>query len=197
MKKILLFLALSATTTGLIAQPPKWGIKGGLNVSKLTGGEMNSRTGFHVGALTHIHLSPQLALQPEVMYSTQGGKYNISTGEHNLEMNYLNVPFNLQYMFDNGFRIQTGPQIGALINVKDKHQGQETGFFDMEDFKNLDISWTAGLGYLTSSGLGVDARYNFGLNNIQNIPGGVVRKNNVFQVGLFYLFDNQHKMKSR
>lgn len=193
----MIFAIFSASL--LFAQGAKFGLKGGLNVSTLSnnsGSEMGSRLGFHGGLLAHIHLSPQWGIQPELVYSSQGAKYTVTDGEHSLGLNYLNLPVQVQYMFDNGFRVQTGPQIGFLTSVQDKRDGTETGFFTSDDFKSVDVSWSAGLGYLTYSGFGVDARYNFGLNNI-NDAGTAVRRNNVFQVGVFYMFDNAHKAKSR
>lgn len=199
MKKISLFVcALLLVTFQLCAQSAKWGLKAGLNVATLTDDddEMSSRLGFHAGLISHIHLSPQWALQPEVVYSSQGAKYTVGDGEHSLALNYINIPVQVQYMFNNGFRIQTGPQVGFLVDVNDKLDGTETGNFTSDDFKTVDFSWSAGLGYLTYSGFGIDARYNFGLSNVID-ASSANRKNNVFQIGLFYLFDNQHKAKSK
>jgi len=201
MKKItLMFICTLFLGATVFAQGVKFGLKAGLNVATLTDkdDELGSRLGFHAGALAHIHLSPQFALQPEIVYSAQGAKYTISDGEHKLSMNYINVPLNLQYMFNNGFRLQTGPQVGFLVDANDKRESDdvETGIFTTDDFKSVDFAWTAGLGYLTHSGFGVDARYNFGLSNVLD-AGSLNRKNNVFQVGLFYMFDNAHKAKSR
>jgi hypothetical protein len=74
--------------------------------------------------------------------------------------------------------------------------GTDSQYFTSEDFKSTDVAWTFGLGYLTYSGLGIDGRYNLGLSNI-NKAGGNTLKNNVFQVGLFYMLDNSHKAQSR
>ena len=176
------------------------GLKAGVNISNLSnssGYDMGSKVGFHGGLLAHIHLVPSLALQPEVMYSSQGAKYTTSDGnEHTLSLNYVNIPLQLQYMFNNGFRIQTGPQVGFLAQVKDKVKETETGFFTSQDFKTVDLSWSAGLGYLSYSGLGIDARYNFGISDINN-AGNNVLKNNVFQLGVFYMLKNNHKAMSR
>ena len=204
MKKISLALALFFASFIASAQGPKFGLKAGLNVAKINSdGDLNydNKLGLNAGLLAHIHLSPQFALQPEVVYSAQGGKYTFQNvlgnlEEHELGLDYINIPLNVQYMFDNGFRLQTGPQLGFLVNVKDKYNDAETEFFTSDDFKSIDISWTAGLGYLSQTGFGIDARYNFGLSDI-NDTGGYKLKNNVFQVGIFYLLDNDHKTKSR
>lgn len=200
MKKISLFLCALVFSFALYAQNGSMGLKAGVNISNLSnssGYDMGSKVGFHGGLLAHIHLVPSLALQPEVMYSSQGAKYTTSDGnEHTLSLNYVNIPLQLQYMFNNGFRIQTGPQVGFLAQVKDKVRETETGFFTSQDFKTVDFSWSAGLGYLSYSGLGIDARYNFGISDINN-AGNNVLKNNVFQLGVFYMLKNNHKAMSR
>ena len=198
MKKISVLVVALCITAVSFAQTAKFGIKAGLNVATLTdeNDELGSRLGLHAGVLAHIHLARQFALQPEIVYSSQGAKYTITDGEHSLGLDYINIPLQLQYMFNNGFRLQTGPQVGFLVNVKDKLNDTETGNFTSDDFKTVDFAWSAGLGYLTYSGFGVDARYNFGLNNILD-AGSASRRNNVFQVGLFYMFDNAHKARSK
>jgi hypothetical protein len=199
MKKIILFGFASFFTAAVFAQEAKLGLKGGLNVSTLSNNqnsESGTKLGLNAGVLAHIHLSPSWSLQPEVMYSNQGAKYTVADGEHALNLNYINIPLLLQYNFDNGFRLQTGPQVGFLAGVKDKINGTETNFFSSDDFKSTDFSWSVGLGYLTYSGLGVDGRYNFGLSNINDV-GSATLKNNVFQIGLFYLLNHNHKATSR
>jgi hypothetical protein len=200
MKKVSFLFSALMLSTIVFAQSPSFGLKGGINISRLPNTpqqNFNSRLGFHVGGLAHIHLSRQFALQPEVVYSSQGAKYTLpGSPEHSLALNYINIPLQLQYMFDNGFRLQTGPQAGFLVGVSDKVNGQETNFFDSEDFKDLDFAWSFGLGYLSHSGFGIDGRYNLGLTNI-NEDRSYTLRNNVIQIGLFYLFDNSHKRKSR
>lgn len=199
MKKISLFVCIVLLSYAGLAQRSNLGIKGGLNISNITvngNTDWGSKLGGHAGLLAHIHLVPSLALQPELVFSNQGAKYTITDGEHTLNLNYINLPVLLQYMFNNGFRIQTGPQLGFLAGVKDKVNDTETNFFTTEDFETVDVSWAAGLGYLSQTGLGVDARYNFGLNNINNVGTNKLR-NNVFQVGVFYMFNNNHKRTSR
>jgi hypothetical protein len=98
-------------------------------------------------------------------------------------LNYLNVPVLLQYMFSNGFRLEGGPQFGLLLNGKRK-----SGEVVVNDnaFKSTAFSIPLGLGYLASSGLGFDARYVFGLSNLNDSENGPTIQSNVFQLGLFY-----------
>ncbi|HUP12420.1 MAG TPA: porin family protein, partial [Niastella sp.] len=125
MKKISLLIIVTLTHVVLFAQnEPKFGIRGGLNVAATNNtvtGQTGSKAGLHAGFIAHVHLTPQISLQPEIYYSNQGGK----SGNTNLNLNYINVPVLVQYNFDNGFRLQTGPQIGLLVDVNDKTDGQD------------------------------------------------------------------------
>lgn len=204
MKKISFLLLVVLSGSCLWAQKQaSFGLKGGINIASTTnsqGDQSGSRVGFHAGLLGHIHLAPEWSLQPEIVYSSQGSKYTTEASgtptEHQLALNYVNIPLLLQYNFDNGFRLQTGPQVGFLASVADKVQGTETGIFTSDDFKSTDFSWSFGLGYLSYSGFGIDGRYNLGVSNINDFGTATV-KNRVFQVGVFYLFNQNHKATSR
>ncbi len=152
------------------------GIKGGLNVYNIhndNNTEYDSKTGFHFGLLGHIHGDRHLAIQPEIVYSTQGTK--------NYSLDYINVPVLFQYMFDNGFRLQAGPQVGFLISADNK-----------DNLNPIDIGISIGASYVhPPTGFGIDARYNLGLSNI-NKNSDVNSTNRGFQLGLFYIFSYKH-----
>jgi hypothetical protein len=175
------------------AQHVNVGIKAGANfynVNNDNGAEYDTKTGFHAGLLGHIHLAPQLALQPEVVYSTQGAKWTTSNVKTKLNLDYINVPVLLQYMFDNGFRLQAGPQVGFLVKGKADINGVETDVKD--DLKSVDFGIGAGVGYVhPPSGFGVYVRYNLGLSNI-NENDGVKSHNRGLQAGVFYLFKHKN-----
>ena len=196
MKKLSVFVVALLTSTALMAQPPAFGVKAGLNVSKLTGSGYDWRAGLNAGLLAHIHVTPAFSLQPEVLYSSQGAKYNNGNQEVTRKLNYVNVPVLLQYNFDNGFRLQGGPQLGFLLAAKDKVGDLNTNFVDTDDFNSIDFSVPVGVSYLSRTGFGIDARYNIGVTNV--IEGSTANvRNSVFQFGVFYLFDHRHKAKSR
>lgn len=185
MKKISLLMVALATMIGVHAQRTNFGLKAGANASNIT--NQDTKIGYHLGALAHIHMGPSFAIQPELVYSNQGAKHTLSNGTHNLNLNYVNIPLLFQYMAGTGLRLQTGPQVGFLTSVEDKLNGNVTNHYTASNFKNTEFAWTFGIGYQGNSGLGVDGRYNLGLSNINDAGSGTL-KNNVAQVGLFYQF---------
>lgn len=170
------------------AQHVNIGIKGGLNLYTISGdndGDYSIKPSFHIGLLGHIHLADNFALQPELVFSAQGTKYESNGEDFNLNLNYINVPVLFQYMFDNGFRLQAGPQVGFLVSA-------EANDVDVKDnLQGVDFGLGLGASYVNpASGFGFDARYNHGLSNI-NENDGFDSYNRGFQLGVFYLF--KHK----
>ncbi len=195
MKKIGLFGLGLLMSFAVLAQNAVVGIKGGLNLATNTNSnpiaEPSYKLGYNAGFLVNLNISPKIAVQPELVYSNQGHKYTIESleylggpEEHSLHLNYLNVPVLLQFKATPQFRLQTGPQVGFLTSVNDQVNGETTGFFTSSDFKKTDVAWSFGLSFMGNSGIGVDARYNLGLTDINNTGRSSVIKNNVAQVGL-------------
>ena len=196
MKKTVILMATVFTAFAIQAQTVHFGIKGGMNASSLnsnpSNSDMQTKIGFNAGVLAHIHTgNAQWALQPEIYYSDEGAKSK-SNNDNKLNLGLLNVPVLAQYMFDNGFRIEAGPQAGFLLSAKNKTNSSTT---DVKDFyKKVNFSIPVGIGYLTSTGLGFDARYNFGISDINNTSSDTKVHSNVFQFGIFYQFSDP-KMK--
>jgi len=192
MKSIIATIVLlTVMSVGAVqAQNVNIGIKGGLNaynISNDNGTEYDTKLGANVGLLGHIHLSPQFALQPELVFSMQGAQSdNIDVS---LNLNYLNVPVLVQYMFDNGFRIQAGPQVGFLMSAK-ADNGTSTDVKD--NFNDIDVALSLGASYVhPPTGFGVDVRYNHGLSDITE-SSAFDNYNRGFQIGIFYLFNHRN-----
>jgi len=193
MKTILSVILLLSLTIAVKAQSADthFGLKAGLNISSLDvkdGVDFDSKAGFHIGGLAHIHLSPHFGVQPEFVYSEQGGK----DGSDKWNINYLNIPVLLQYMTGSGFRLQTGPQLGFAVSSKIKSGDIEQNIKD--DVNRVDVSWALGASYLFPEAIGIDARYNIGLTNVNDAETPKVR-NRVFQLGLFYQFMNTSRRR--
>jgi hypothetical protein len=175
------------------AQNFNLGVKGGLNIYEIYNDnnvDYNTKPGLHLGLLGHIHLTDRFALQPELMYSGQGSQFMVGTVENKLNLHYLNVPLLIQFMFDNGFRLQAGPQLGFLVGANSRVNDVSTDI--RNNYRTLDLGVGLGAGYVhPPTGFGVDARYNIGLGNI-NSGGTVNSTNRGIQVGLFYLFNHRN-----
>jgi len=191
--------AVLLATSAIYAQQTttQFGIKAGVNLANLdieNVADGDHRTGIHVGGLAHIHVSPKIAVQPELMYSMQGREQTIAGTNYRTNLSYINLPVLLQYMAGGGFRLETGPQLGVLVNAESKAGNSETDV--KNSYKTPDVSWAFGAGYLTSSGIGFDARYNLGLTNINDVNANKI-KNRVWQFGVFYQFMNNpgHRRK--
>lgn len=188
---IAIIVAIMVSTT-VQAQNANIGIKGGLNlynVNNESSSNGDAKLGFHLGLIGHFHLNEQFALQPEVVFSTQGSEFTNSGNDVKLNLNYINVPLILQYMFDNGFRLQAGPQLGLLVSAKTEANDTE---LDLKDnFKGIEFGASFGVGYVNpSSNFGIDARYNMGLTDInENSPEASYNRG--YQVGVFYLFNHR------
>jgi hypothetical protein len=187
-------LAFAATLLGintLDAQHFNIGIKGGVNLYNIVNENSSigePLIGFHVGLIGHYHLNNQFAIAPEVVFSTQGTKTSNNGVESQLSLNYVNVPLLLQYMFDNGFRIFTGPQAGFLMSAKSNSNNSEVD--RTNDFQALEFGGVFGASYINpESNFGFDARYNLGLTDINEVAAGS-SFNRGIQVGLFYLFNH-------
>ena len=189
--KQLLFITVVFLATQVMGQrtgTTHFGLKAGVNIANLkieNAADGDHRIGFHVGGLAHIHISRHFALQPELVFSTQGREQTINGVEYKTNLSYINLPVLAQYMTGSGFRLQTGPQLGLMVDAESGVNGSEINVD--ENYDMLDISWTFGASYLTNTGLGFDARYNLGLSNINDLGSAQV-KNRVWQLGVFYQF---------
>ncbi len=171
-----------------------FGIKGGINLYDVhhdNSTKYTMATGFHFGVLGHIHFNSQFAFQPEIVFSNQGAKYTDENVNTKYILDYINVPVLFQYMFDNGFRLQAGPQVGFLINAKSKNDNDISDIKD--DINPIDFGLSIGASYIfPPTGFGIDARYNLGLTNI-NQSNSVYSTNRGLQLGIFYIFGYNKK----
>lgn len=203
MKKISLFVLALCTSAAVFAQDNspqlrtsmekkvRFGIRAGANLSSLNmsdmagGPEINTKTSLHGGIFVNAPIGGMFAIQPGVEYSGQGAKFKVGTVNSEVDMHYLNVPIMLQWKSAGGFFLETGPQAGFLVSASEDDVDAD------DEFDKFDLTWGAGLGYLSRIGLGINGRYNLGLTNAANDENTAVTgkmKNNVIQIGLVYHF---------
>lgn len=182
MKKITLIALLASISFSVNAQNVfKFGIAGGLNISKMNA-ETSSKslTGFHGGLITEIKLPIELGVEADVLISTKGGVYegydsNFQPKDVDFKLMYVDVPVLAKLYILKVINIQAGPQFSYLLSAK------YDGIDVKDNFNSMDIAVVAGLG-LDVSKLHGAVRYNYGVTNIG--PGD--RKNSVIQVSVGY-----------
>lgn len=199
MKKLLVFAVAVLLVSAIQAQKEsiKFGVKAGANFYKFSGKDANFgsvspkfQVGIAGGGLVNIPVSSMFSVQPEVLFSMEGSKYEESGSKLMYKTNYINIPVLLQYNNPSGFYAETGPQLGLLMSAKGD-DGSSTQ--DIKDNLNsTNFSWAFGLGYKMQSGFGFGARYNLGLGNIAKESGTDIKLGG-FHVGVFYLFGGNSK----
>lgn len=171
MKKIILTIMAFAAFGTANAQDIKFGVKAGANFSNFTGdADVDGRTGFYIGGLADFAVSEKFHVQPEVLYSMEGGK--------DAELDFIRIPIMAKYYVMDGLNLQAGPMLGFKI-------GGEDGLD--EATKSLDYGLGFGAAYELPIGVFFDLRYNLGLANISDNDMFDLGTT-AFQVGLGYRF---------
>lgn len=218
MKKIIVVLLLVFINSNA-QENVRFGLKAGLNISKLTisgvdvSPEINSKLGFHAGGFLSIKISEKFGLQPEVLYSNQGYKTKIveNFDEYKIvaNLNYISIPIMLKFYPAKKFNIEVGPQLSFLLNHKRIVEyspfaatfdptipNSITAEVDYEDLtQSIEFGLNTGVSYQINKNIIGTARYNFGISNVNKkliSPYGEDKendRNSVFQFSLNYLFD--------
>jgi len=181
MKKLLLTAYAVCGLLSINAQEVKVGIKGGVNFSEINWVDSQNKfrtSDFNAGFMAEISISEKIFIQPELLYSGQGGS--------SINLSYLNMPLIGKYYVTKGLSIEAGPQIGYLLSAKTGDRNIKSSF------NKFDFGANLGLGYKFNNRLNFGIRYNLGLLNINKInanndhdPGN---KNQVFQITVGYFF---------
>jgi hypothetical protein len=198
MKKIMLTAAAVMAFAFSNAQETKFGVKAGVNLATLGGDaeDVSSKIGFHVGGFAEFKISDKFAIQPELLFSTQGAKEEYSEEgfdvENKLNLSYLNIPVMAKFYVAEKFSLEAGPQIGFLLSAKSKvESGDFSGEVDVKDaYESIDFGVNFGAGYDFTENLSAGIRYNLGLSNIAKTEDGEDFKmnNSVFSLSVGYKF---------
>ena len=214
MKKTLTLLLLSGFLLSNAQTKPRFGLKAGLNMSKLSVTGVNPspdityKPGFHIGGFLAAPIGAKMEFHPEILYSNQGYEFEASNGASRLKMtgniNYLAVPAMFFYYPTAKFDIEFGPQLSFLMSHKAKvsyssFDPAEVSFSDVEvDLKDatqsIEVGMNIGVGYKINHNVSLSGRYNFGISTVnKKAESGPDQdeedRNSVFQFSLNYLFN--------
>ncbi|CAM4130720.1 porin family protein [Zobellia nedashkovskayae] len=186
MKKLVFFLTALLTITAINAQDFNFGVKGGINIASVGGsaysslGSLGTKVSFHLGGVAEFPITEKISVQPELLYSSQGTRWNYGTNDDNLKLDYINLPILGKYYILEGLSAEAGPLVGFLLSTNED---------DDDRFNSLDIAFAIGASYKLNENMFFSLRYNKGIANINDdsYTGGK-SQNNVFQLSAGYAF---------
>lgn len=165
------------------AQMLKFGIKGGVNFANYTGGDIsgvdfNTITSYHAGLVAELKLFENFAIQPELLYSTQGSELEGLGDQIKNELGYLSLPVLAKfYLTPNKFSLEVGPQASVLVSERNE--------VDSNDSNTFDFGIAGGLSFKITNSIFVSGRYVAGLTEAKKDADV---KNSVIQFSVGFLF---------
>jgi hypothetical protein len=179
MKKIsaLIVLILFVSIPSMVhSQGVGFGLKGGVNFANqaITNVTTESMTGYHAGGYFVIPFSEMWALQPEVLFSSQGSELP-DINELN-EFSYLTLPVLVRVKLLKFLSIEAGPQFSYLLDAKNKAGSIK------DEMRKIDFGMAAGITLHSTIGLNGGVRYVWGFSNISDLEDNIEVKNKMFQV---------------
>ena len=180
MKKfIFLTITLFFFATNTQAQLLKLGIKAGLNYANFSGTDIQTDaiTSYHAGLIAEIKLLDKFAIQPELLYTTQGATYKTIIDDVNKELGYIAIPVLAKIYLSDSFSLEIGPQASFLLSEK--------GDFDAFDPNTFEFAVDAGLSFKITKNLFIQGRYVLGLTDVSSSADA---KNSVLQLSAGLMF---------
>lgn len=210
-KCICLFLFFLSFTIVLNAQEARFGVKGGLNYSSIVGNlteGVKFRLSGHAGVFLEMDFSYKFALQPELLYSSQGFQFSSDLAEidgnptpggndfrTNVQLNYLTVPILGKFRISEKYTVEFGPQFGFLLNqvtkIKNLDESPSSNSKSRSTISGkfqLDYGAAIGGSVQISDQFSVSPRVYLGLRNRLNGLEGFQNYHASIQLSANYLF---------
>ena len=210
MKKILFVVALLAATMTVQAQGLKFGIKGGLNLTKMTFSKdvysSDNQAGFYVGPTLKLSLPLGFGVDVAALYDQRSTKVDIidvknapandegiktvsSLDTYDIKQKSIQIPINVRYNIglgsEAGIYLAVGPQFG--FPVGDKVYNTKVGEYTL---KSSNLSFNFGAGVYLLDHLEVGFSYNLAAGKSGEFTGysDIDTHNNAWQIGAAIYF---------
>ena len=186
--KLIIFAATLFLGTSAFSQRFTLGIKGGVNMGKLSGSTFTDKftMGYQIGGFSTIPIGEKFGIQPEVMFN----QTNLDTASrfseiypefskmNDIQLNSLTVPIMINYNMNKFMTLQAGPQFGVIIDQnKNLLQNGEAAF------KSGNFALAGGL-QLKISKIRIYGRFVGGLTNLDNVGNKESWKTASIQLGV-------------
>ena len=196
---VLLFFASMMMAMPSQAQLVKFGVKGGLNLTKMdmdNGVDASNRTGFFIGPTMIIDLPlTGLDVDASALYDYRESKVEAYGVSENLKQQQIAIPVNVRYGFGIGDVARVfafaGPQFGFVID-------KEQSIKQVADWKlkTSNFSVNVGVGAMVLKHLQATVNYNIAcgktgeitLRDTEHAISKSKGKSNSWQLGLAYIF---------
>lgn len=201
MKRIITLVVLVAAMTMTVqAQGVKFGVKGGLNLTKMTFSKdvysSDNQAGFYVGPTLKISLPLGFGVDVAALYDQRSAKVETEgltgiqgAGDEKIKQKSIQIPVNARYNIglgsEAGIYLAVGPQFG--FPVGDKVYNTKVGEYRLKD-ANLSINFGAGF-YLLEH-LEIGFTYNLAAGKSGEFTGykDIDTHNNAWQIGAAIYF---------
>ena len=204
MKKILFVVALLAATMTVQAQGLKFGIKGGLNLTKMTmsgtfdGSNFSSdnQAGFYLGTTLKLSLPLGFCVDAAALYDQRSAKVESDNltgvqgaGDEKIKQKSIQIPINARYNIglgsEAGIYLAIGPQFG--FPVGDKVYNTKLGDYTLKS-SNLSFNFGAGVYLLDHLEVGFSYNLAAGKSGEFKNAGDIDTHNNAWQIGAAIYF---------
>lgn len=171
--RLLIIVLFMYSLIGFSQENGVYGIRAGINISNLDFEPAplfgnTHRNGFAFGFFAEFDLNDSLAIMPEIQYSSEGAK------EKEFRVDFLQAPIFFKFRISDKLSAGAGPVVGVKIH--------EEG----DGFRNFALSGQAGLEFMITQEIFIDARYTYGFTNLLDEITGYEAKNVNMQFGIGY-----------
>lgn len=174
MKKVLL-LSLLLPTLLFAQESEQYGFKLGPSIinlqSSISGQKINYnynwRIGYQAGFTYKYNMSNGFtSFIVDAIYAQKGTKqgYLVQNGNYNIKLHYLNIPLLFAYTPSESFNVYAGLEFGLLVKSQINFQGQNINVD--QGFRTFELNPIVGFSYTMPSNVFLDARYSFGILDI-------------------------------
>ena len=200
MKKILFVVALLAATMTVNAQGLKFGIKGGLNLTKMTFSKdvysSDNQAGFYLGPTLKLSLPLGFCVDAAALYDQRSAKVESDNltgvqgaGDEKIKQKSIQIPINARYNIglgsEAGIYLAVGPQFG--FPVGDKVYNTKVGEYTLKS-SNLSFNFGAGVYLLDHLEVGFSYNLAAGKSGEFKNAGDIDTHNNAWQIGAAIYF---------
>lgn len=175
------------------AQLLKWGVKGGVNMSKpsFSKNEYKSEnfTGFYIGPMVETTIPViGLGVDGALLFSQRGIKIDEDGATETVKQNGVDIPVNLKYTF--GLGSLAGIYLAAGPGFYFDFSGNKTVDEEKVDKKGAQVGINVGAGLKLLNHFQLGFNYNIPLSDTGKFEGSRTNsyKTKTWQVGVAYLF---------